>query len=208
MCEPYHSIVQFEDDGASSGGIREGMVKKFGSFVKKIGSALHVSKMGGGHSLAIGQITGDGKRQFLLPDDTKYECDWATRTLKLDGWYRGGNDHQDAFNWAFEYANRVSIGDIRMLRRFLEISMSNTEEFNNYMEHARKLFNKRGLVILDKKLAVIPGWKKRGRWGHRYFQVDPTLQVPATRVVCGLTRNRNLLVTEWADCPEMWANNK
>lgn len=131
MCEPTHSIVQFpdEDDGGNPTEPRidalPTLAQKEGWWTwakKKIGRFFHLSKLGNGHSETLTLIT--PLTHSFLPIDTKYEALWWDRTVHLDGTFHGPDFNQSfALECATDYANRVSIGNLTLLRQFIEGSM-------------------------------------------------------------------------------------
>lgn len=197
MCEPTHSIVQYPDQD-SGGNPTDSIIKaipietKDGGvwqwLRKKIGSWFHFSKLGNGHSEAIGKLTPFARR--LLPDDTKYEALWWNRTVKLDGRFYGEEFDKDAALQATQtYAEGVSIGSLTSLRRFLEVSMLKSERAYRYVEAFVQMLNKKGADAFNKLL-------KR----YCFNVVDHRV----IKFVLGFTRKRELLVPEWADDTKLW----
>lgn len=134
MCEPNHSIVQYpdqDDRGNPTSTMIDAIPSNGDGFFtwakKKIKSWFHFSKLGKGHSEAMSTLSAWARQR--LPEDTKYEAAWWARTVRLDGRYNGGHefDAAEAFNAAHEYAHRVSLGNMTLLRQFLQGSIQKTD---------------------------------------------------------------------------------
>lgn len=231
MCEPYHSIVQFEpppsmnddddrdfhDDGGS--GSPPSRITRYISnavkWVKKIGSRWHLSKMGEGHTGAVGSL--DGIRDtFLLPERTLWEAAWWNRTLKKDG-RTAFLPHQEpiAYAEAKKYADIVSIGSLHSLRQFLENSIRNSQRPSSYVWMIRQqLLNQKGRKSYEHKL--IQAFGKTGAdslFDRAYALLDDKPVSYKTRneyldrlvkIVLGFTRKRDMLVPEWSDDLSLW----
>lgn len=205
MCQPNHSIVQFEppndnDDndthGSGSGEGRLGIVLgKAGQWLRKIGKCFHLSRMGEGHTGAQGHLNGL-RETFFLPTPTLYEAQWWNRKIAFDGWYYGYSDREEVLGYATAYANAVSIGSLHALRTFLEASIKRTEYPEMYVGAFRNMLNARGKTEFEKKINcsyinnrdIVPG------------KVESLI-----RLCLGMTRKRNLLVPEWADDGKLWS---
>lgn len=202
MCEPMHSIVQFpdqDDDGNPTGGkidaIPQSGLWSWGK--KKIASWFHFSKMGFGHSEAMATLTPTAR--WVLPPDTKYEVAWWKRQVKIDGGYSGAyHDASDALEAATEYANRTSIGNLTLLRQFVETSMRKSERPNAYYD------NFHSMLTIDGRNQL--GSKVRNIVGSSYLTeniVKSNLD-KLVKIMMGFTRKRGLLIPEWADDAKLW----
>lgn len=159
MCEPSHSIIQYDPpeydndgDGPGSGMsaqagqyARDGLLAGLGQWAKKIKGWMHLSMLGKGHSETIGARSNGLMYQY---DNVLrlYEAHWWNRSVVKDGaMRRGGYAHnvvvtQQQLEAATNYANLVSIGDLGQLRRFLEQSLAKTDKSNVYLHQFRNGF--------------------------------------------------------------------
>ncbi len=194
MCEPMHSIVQFpsqDDDGNPTETRVDALVSKdkegwldYGK--RKFREWFHLSKMGLGHSETIGAISLFARR--LLPLDTKYEVAWWERKTRLDGMFYGGHQSlkEDALKSADDYARVVSIGNMTLLRQFLETSIKRSQRPQGYVDRFFMMLVPLGKDLLNKRLKLAASWPQ------------------TIKVLMGFTRKRNLLVPEWADDAKIW----
>lgn len=167
--------------------------------MRKVGQFFHFSKLGNGHSEAIGYA----KRHYgRVPEPTRYETNWWDRTVHLDGGFynqkgeriRPDASHvQESLACAEGYANQVCIGNLSMLRRFLEESIKKSDVPINYIDQMRRgLFNLKGKLEFEKReKLIIPS----GRDTY----------IPQFMKMClGLTRRREFLNDSWADDTKLW----
>lgn len=205
MCEPMHSIVQITDPNESddkdddltgqSGQNRvTTALSNLGQWCRKFGKWLHISKMGAGHSQAIGKVSAAG-HNFLYSTMTDYECEWWIRKLRHDGGFHGKSEDKDkAFACAWNYCKAVSVGSLTALRRFLEASIVRSVRAPNYVEAFRKMLSPKGLVQLDKQKKLLDELSKGGELKKQQL----------TNLLLGFTRKRGLLIPEWADDDSLW----
>lgn len=218
MCEPTHSITQMPDQDPDSGMPTEqilGLEKKPDSFLKKILRWFHFSKLGRGHHEGIAASPLADKKLEQI-GYAQYEALWWERKVQRDGppvWRLTGWDwrnqeeayakrelaSQEAFDCAKEYANRVSIGSLSALRRFLEGSLKCTDRACSYIEAFRNMLNPQGKLQLENKLKLV-GMVSSGY----YHELPSKLLEPVTNTILGLTRKRKLLIPEWADDSNLW----
>lgn len=197
MCEPKHSIVQYpddHDDDASGQSYVKSILQGLGQWGKRIGNWFHLSKMGKGHSEAVGQVS-KGSVWQIWDTLTNYECFWWDRKVELDGMFRGKIDKETALSSAKEYAKQVSIGSLTSLRRFLEASIKQTERPTLYLQRFHSSFlNQRGKKDFERRLRVVD------------VSIDKAnLSKDAlTKLMLGYTRRRGLLVPAWADDVSLW----
>jgi hypothetical protein len=211
MCEPYHSVVQLPekppDDsdidvgGTLSGGSGGGIAAKLGSMLKKIGSWFHLSRMGSGHSESF---ESSGLASQKLPPTLQYEINWVERSMTRDPL----NDrsrvylHQMLLNDAHEaaqiYADRVSVGSLPALRRFLEASVKASDRSWLYFDEFSRLLLPKHRDTYIKKIQELGG--KLSRYGA----TDPATHPSITKLMLGYTRKRHLLIPEWADDDRLW----
>lgn len=223
MCEPTHSICQFpdqDDNGNPTGGLIDAAISSGGKDTmtqstragqvwewtkKRFGNWFHFSKMGFGHSESVGALPMAGR--MLLPDDTKYEAQWWDRTVKLDGWFHGKDyDKQFALECASQYAHKVSIGSLTLLRQFLETSMRRSERPRAYLEAFVQILNTKGRSVLASKLKCLgltPQMLPISFYGRCNQLLNNQVDL-AIKVMLGLTRKRRLLVPEWVDDRSLW----
>lgn len=211
MCEPNHSIVQFpnEDDWGTPTESRLGAAVDNGvlGWCKKIGRWLHLSKMGKGHSEALG-ITPSWSSTSTLPDATFYEVEWWIRKVNLDGSFRTSmlshtpeywdsrrQIQQDAKDAAVKYAQAVSIGNLTTLRRFLETSIKKSSYASKYFQCFELMLTANGRDLFAKRFNDL-----RKSLGHvRDKNLDKYI-----KMTLGFTRKRHLLVPEWSDDSRLW----
>ncbi len=224
MCQPAHSIIQFDppddDDqdhggNASSGRIMSALGKA-GKWLKKIGNMFHLSTMGQGHHGALGEIDGF-KDTFILPERTYFEAHWWNREVKIDGFFNGRRsaplyingesanvelrelEKVEALKNSKLYADAVSIGSLHALRQFLEVSLDKTEDPNLYVLAMRRILNRKGLVAYEQRLKQIPHIQEIN---YNKFAFD--LRESIKGLLLGFTRKRHLLIPEWADDTKLW----
>lgn len=213
MCEPHHSINQFDDEDGPRTGMLKGAIQSTPkSWMKRIWDWLHFSRMGAGHSEAM-RASGF-TREYIAPDMTRYEVSWWDRSIKRDGTYYSSrrSEYNEALSAAEKYAHSVSIGDLQMLRRFLEDSLSLSPNPEMYVHYFRKMLNKEGIKEMEAKCMFISGGKNSSAQSvmsrlasvNRLSPEGLVLIKAATKMVCGLTRKRALLVPEWADDDTLW----
>ena len=221
MCEPNHSIVQFEDpsdDDKSSGQsnrIVEGL-KDLGKWLRNKLGWWHLSQMGSGHSESINWAR---TNDWVMPRSIFYEAQWWDRTIRVDAGgtflnhrfgYHTSQIPQLAKDAAKSYADDVSIGSLSALRRFLETSIKETSHANKYIYHAiHYLFNSKGRDYIGQQL-------DRGKISLTSLysdirQQDNNLTRDTVRklnsvisIIVGGTRNRKLLTCAWADDDSLW----
>ena len=200
MCEPSHSINQFDDQDGPRAGMLKSHLQQPESWLKKIWKWLHFSRMGAGHSEAIkatGYVEG-----HTIPDITRYEVHWWNRKVKRDGLYVGSEkaEADDALEAASEYANRVSIGSLQSLRRFLEVSIDKTPNPKQYVKAFRDMLTADGLLQFEKRLQKFGGvlYLANRDWA------EEKLRKIIAATCCGFTRKRGLLIPEWADDTKLW----
>lgn len=208
MCEPAHSVVQYPDepyDGPFSDGqsqrdaLTTALGKGFG-WMKKIGSWLHLSKFGAGHSGAKSNMTAlswNDRTRLYLPSPTNYEGLWWERKFELD-MCQASND---AFESAKEYHLRSAMGNMSIFRRFLETSMKNSRSPHLYVQ-----------ALLDAVLSPAG----RDKMLEKFRQVfgrsatsDTVLGNSRTvergiKIVMGITRKRNLFLPHWSEDDLLW----
>lgn len=191
MCEPYHSINQFEDQGPN--GCSGLIIKPLADIATKIRNWFHLSKAGAGHSEALTKALGG---RFYDLRENKWEVAWWNREVKLDGDYRGIFDPADAKIACEKYADMTAIGDIRTFRRWFEAVLQKTHRPSTYLYVMERMFTAAGRDALAKAIRSVSPVK---RYAPR-VGMEPTL----IKRVMGLTRKRELLIPEWADCPKSW----
>lgn len=219
MCEPSHSIIQYDppgnDDDAQGGQsaqsgeyVRNGLLAGLGQWSKRIKRWFHLSMLGKGHSETIGARSKGLMHRY---DSTLrlYEAHWWNRQVTKDGAISNGNyisvnvSHEQ-LQEATEYAKLVSIGDLGQLRRFLEQSLEKTDRQYVYLDRFRNNFlNKEGREEFDKKCQQVFNVKP-----NRLVDISNGVQrIPLQSVikyVLGFTRKRKLIVPEWADDTRLW----
>jgi hypothetical protein len=212
MCEPHHSIVQFPDkddnDNPTGPAVEAIPQQAEGWFAwgrRKLGEWFHFSKMGFGHSEALGQLCPLARR--ILPPDTKYEASWWDRTVRRDGPYYGRDyDAQPALDCAIQYARAVSIGNLALLRQFLDRSLRRSNRPWVYIDPFTRLLNLEGCNAFTRKLKRLLGITSLSALTHMLGSVADNKDRLDTviKVMLGFTRRRNWLVPEWADDRALW----
>lgn len=216
MCEPSHSIVQFrdEDDDNNPTGPRLDMIgapigadsNLWDKMKKKISNWFHFSCPGFGHSETLERMT--ARMRLKIPQDTKYEAAWWTRSVKLDGRFYGINlnmfdcsSHREqhieiakaeALVAATTYANKVSIGNMTLLRQFLEISVRKSERPIAYIEQFTRMLLTKAKDQFSQKIKRLVGDNIKSR-------IETVIAI-----MMSFTRKRNLLVSEWSDDGTIW----
>lgn len=200
MCEPTHSISQFPPDDPSSGTPQGAKISALGrimEFGRKIAQWFHWSKIGKGHheSFAV-----NIDNRLWMPSHTKYEALWWERKVVIDGPFCGESfEREEALQCASLYAQDISIGNLTVLRRFLESSLRATEVPFLYLERFFGSF----LSIEGKKHAKVRLKKAVGhlelgtlRRSPSDFHLDRIIAV-----MMAMTRKREWLQDAWADLP-------
>jgi hypothetical protein len=153
-----------------------------------------------------------------------YECRWWDRKVTRDG-FRGrgvgklfsaeGRTFKDMVNAetleaATEYANRVSIGNMTMLRQFLTMSLKNTDRVAVYVEAFYNMLNAKGRDELRAKAKIVTG-TPLSKYDVSMYTPSFWTKEKLTGVInllCGFTRKRELLIPEWADDGLIWKEAK
>jgi hypothetical protein len=200
MCEPSHSIVQYDpedDDNNRFGGTLDfGLVMdKLGRFAKKIGQWFHISKMGAGHS-------GAQRRVLYLPDPVLYEGEWWNKgNMKLD--CRHGPEAGPQFDAGYEYHMRVCMGSMQIFRRFFETSLQETNSLHLYITRFMEcVLTSEGRDQLSKRISsIMPGKQILAGKGR----VEDSVKDKIIKATMGYTRKRNILVPEWSMDDGFWS---
>lgn len=198
MCEPNHSIVQYPDRDPDSGNPTEEKIESItpkDGWFKKILGWFHLSRLGSGHSRAIASV----RHEAMLPVPFLYEAKWWDRTVHVDGMKARRREVADeALDCATEYSRRVVIGNLSMLRRFLEISLKKSDIPGAYVHqfvHALCVKDKKDDLVKRLRL-VCPRWDKS--WDSMQ-NLDGII-----KVLLGFTRHRENLCDAWADDDSLW----
>lgn len=212
MCEPYHSVVQVEDDDGPQGPVANGggwfgqvygeALRSINGFGKRIGRFFHVSRMGAGHSGAIkSQGIGACREHHLI----RYETAWWERQVRFDNspWHLDDWAKQEALDAATKYSNLVSIGSVQTVRRFLEVSLAQTSSLGMYLHRYRLMFNKQGVRQVDNALRQF-GMGRSGKFKFVNSLDRIENGQSALNALVGLTRQRRLLVPVWSDDKSLW----
>jgi hypothetical protein len=205
MCEPTHSIVQFpnKDDDDNPTAPRIETIGDSGWIIwarKKIMDWFHFSKMGFGHSESLSKLTPTARS--MLPINTKYETQWWIRKTIRDGRYYGLHQAEAplALECAAEYAKRVSVGNLTLLRQFLEMTMKRSEKPSEYIGPFCLMLSERGknefFLKMQRLLGIKSFYAIEGKVAHHLELI--------IKVMLGFTRKRDLLVPEWADDSKLW----
>lgn len=214
MCEPYHSIVQYDgrndnDDNLPFSGqmdteqrLMAGLGAKVMSWGKKIRDWFHFSKLGSGHHKAIELV---GRKSLYLPIETRYEGVWWDRTFQVDGYYHGPIvDESTAIQSAKEYHEEVVMGSMSKFRRFFELSIRKSDWAYLYVTRFfENVLTSRGRDEVLRKLRTV---FERTATVHSLFapNVAEAERARATDVVMGFTRKRSLFLPHWADNSKLW----
>lgn len=208
MCEPTHSIVQWNDPNdpdddvgglsAQAGQYPKRMLTgKLVKWARKIGKWMHMSRLGRGHSEAIGERSGVAGYHF---DEVfkLYEAEWWHRQVKPDLHFPSA----ELLDCATQYAHTSSIGSLTQLRNFLEVSLRNTERRSGYLQRLRNdMLTEKGRHEFDTKCSKYFRIKKDRLMIHKLSSANIDKLVNFT---LGFTRKRELLVPEWADDDALW----
>lgn len=112
-------------------------------------------------------------------------------------------EEEDKLASAEAYSHAVCMGHIKKLRRFLENSLSSTDNFNTYFTRIFDCFlTSVGRIKMEETLKKING----GRLIDIYGSAPPSQELiqPMTNALIGMTRQRRLIVPEWSDADECW----
>lgn len=220
MCEPMHSMIQFDDpndkddsdndQSAQAGGHSFGRIcGKLSQWSKKLGRWLHVSRLGFGHSETVGRLVGGNVIGWHYEEGkTLYEANWATRDVKVDGRLHVPHYDRDiAIQRATEYANMVSIGNLTTLRNFLEVSLRETDRPWYYMRMMHEyMLTSKGKRAMEHDLRQKFSLKSFDFDSFRSLQElqNATSRKSLTKLMLGYTRRRKLLIPAWADDGQLW----
>ena len=202
MCEPAHSIVQYPEDfddtnlpfgdNVSKQGRISALLAKVGDWSTKIGKFFHISKMGSGHSAAVGLGYNDLK---YLPEPRLYEGYWWVREFGLDGYYR---DNPIALEAARAYHQQVCMGSMQQFRRFLETSLKKTYRPTLYIDRfLHSVLTKEGRDQCVRRLRLLLP-------GRNPSYDDQNHRDKIIKTVMGYTRRRNLFIPTWSDDATFW----
>lgn len=212
MCEPSHSIIQTDDphnppddDNYSSPQAtfaQNRLLQGLGTWAKKIKNWLHLSQLGKGHSETLKSRVASVSSWAYDDVFTRYEAHWWDRKVVFDGGKLVYKQREERLAAATKYAEAVSIGGLSQLRNFLEVSMQNTDRIEAYSSMFREKFlNFDGRVELEnrsKKVFKVPLYKM-------FYLKKNEKQVESwIKFLMGFTRQRKLLVPEWADDDKLW----
>jgi hypothetical protein len=211
MCEPSHSIIQYPTQHYDSGEptkiesifdqlqVPKGIV---------IGSFINYSALGFGHSEALGKLP--STTRYKLPRDTKYEAHWWDRTVCLDGYISLPEYIRDeSLESATTYAHRSSIGDLKILRRFLETSLMKSRHSHMYSHYLFQLFSSKGRQELYQSLDRIFNFKSYSLESTlSTLLLDRTNKAKVIGMILKITRKRENMSDAWADDKVLWTPNQ
>lgn len=224
MCEPAHSIVQYncqddynkDDDDQkpfSSQMDQESRIKAaLGKVLKlgrRIGGWLHFSKFGEGHSGVVDnklspQLVEFGRTSLILPNDTKYENYWWDRKIVFDGRFSGPiSDREPALTAASAYAECSCLGNMSLFRRFLEQSVKSSTRFAHW--YAERFMDY--MLTAEGRTEFTRQLKQAGRGTMFELFKDPNTKDVALAKMMKMTRKRSLLLPHWADNESLWTPN-
>ncbi len=233
MCEPSHSIIQYPTiDPESQDPIRDAVRmavsnahqieineapnEEVAAAIKSSlmlpqgvisGHFINYSRLGSGHSEAIGKLP--ARVRLRLPEDVKYEAHWWNRSVKLDSrlpnWVKliGVDESKDS---ATVYANKTSIGDLKIFRRFLENSLLHSERPGNYAGPFFQMLSLKGFANFEKSLKrIFNGKFSVSDTLHSVFKSkDKKTKAKVIGMMLNMTRKRENLVDEWSDDTKLW----
>jgi hypothetical protein len=236
MCEPSHSIVQYPTyDPFTEDPIRSLISTAVATArtielseantpekVEKIQSSLllpqgvvsgnfiNYSRFGSGHSESIGKLP--TRTLERLPQDVKYEAHWWNRNVKLDSrvpkWVETFGK-QESLDSATFYAERASIGDLKIFRRFLENSLKFSDRPYVYIDHFMMMLTSRGKTFIAEKLRwIFNGKAVNVSMTLHSMLLDKKQKEVAIGVMLKATRKREYLCAEWSDDPKLWVKGK
>lgn len=209
MCEPDHSIVQFpENDDQGTPMMDRLGLGKIGGFFKRIGGFLHISRMGYGHSETWENIGLGVQRYAQVPPYCQFETDWVNRHVRWDAQPPRGSDiiPVDAMASAEEYADRVVLGSMASLRQFIAASIKATRQAGDYADRFAGMLTQEGRGLFWRQMgkAKLARWRGTLNSRRNDMQGDQGYDDKLTKVICGFTRKRSLLIPVWADNPKVW----
>lgn len=230
MCEPAHSIIQFPTEIPSSMVDYKPRIERAvqGSFELQlqyaqpkekraileipqgivIGPFINYSRLGSGHSECLAQLK--SKIREYIPEEMKYEALWWERRVKIDTifdpeWLKEFVI-EESISAATEYARRSSIGDLKILRRFLEVSLQTSDRPSTYSyQFVLNLLSKRGRAKLNEALQKLFYGKKL----HDLDTIEKCLREDRFKnqiigIMMKITRERRNLNDAWADDVGLW----
>jgi hypothetical protein len=191
MCEPYFSTNQFMVDQRAKITIGPALLD-----ATEIRGYYHFAKFGFGHSESLNKVLNNQQ----LPNVLQYETAWWNRSHQFDSYlFRFDRDmrrcygvHNDnpAFVASEIYANRACIGDLPTLRRFLEAALAKTHAWNSFYNAFTEMLSDKGRSHLVRC--------------HKKYNISNYQHPRLINLMIGLTRKREMLVTEWADDDKLW----
>lgn len=243
MCEPNHSILQYEDpddkrdddsDGNEGFGgptaqtARETFLGRLGKWLRKFGRYQHLSVMGKGHTEAQNDVS-PFAQSYILGDHAKFETAWWNRIVTVDtsseymkrmayARSESGRITTEPYTAATQYAEAVCIGNIGLLRRFLEASMESSDRPLSYFAKFTEMLDRAGRVQLEAKTNMFFGRNAYrsmfdigtnqgfgiGSTGKAVMKRLGITTEQVTKLMLGFTRKRSLLVPVWADHELSW----
>lgn len=233
MCEPSHSILQFPTEIPNSDvdylpRIQSAVGQSFNLQVESaqpkqrkiikdsiisipqgtvIGSFINYSRLGSGHSECLSKLR--HTIRGYLPDDMKYEAQWWDRKVKPDCyinpvWLREILIEESLLS-AISYAKRSSIGDLKILRRFLESSLRATENHERYTcMFFYDLLSEKGREGLMGSLKRFFDGKAIRPISINVLIKDEVFSERVIGIMMKMTRKREFLNDAWADDVVLW----
>lgn len=199
MCEPAHSIVQypenfsdvdlpFEDTLDKEIRLKAGLGPAF-KWCNKVDGYYHFSRFGAGHSLAI-PIPVNNYRYLPIP--TYYEGIWWEKRVVFDDGSPNGS-----MPAAVKYHNLSVMGNISLLRRFLETSISKSRYAYLYAEVLiDAVFSRKGRDAIHAKVKKVFG---NNIDIHYLFSDRGHIKNKAMKIFLGATRHQDFLQPQFGD---------
>jgi len=192
MCEPAHSIVQYnlqDDLSAQSNQTRivHGLCE-LAAWGKQIGGYFHISCLGSGHTESIKWAKA---KELYLPEEIRWEGNWWDRTFNLDSPIRTipFGPYAEVEKAAQEYHNRVAMGTIQKFRNFLETSLRKTNRMAFYLPRLHDMFDVEASNLLFRKIKRLDFVKEKEQ---------------VISAIMGLTRKRKSFRAHFADDDKFW----
>lgn len=201
MCEPYFSTNQFDNSQRTMLTIGPAL-----NDATLVDNYYHFAAFGYGHSTSLERVLNSQQ----VSDVYQYETAWWNRSHRFDSFagmygytlHFKGPTEEDAnvrYEASLRYANIACIGNLGTLRRFLDAALpiaDNNSMFEKFYSVFRQMLNSRGKRQLETVYRGILG------------KILPVYDTRLHKAMLGLTRKRDMLVSEWADDDKLWPSSK
>jgi hypothetical protein len=116
---------------------------------------------------------------------------------------------QESLDSATFYAERASIGDLKIFRRFLENSLKFSDRPYLYIDHFMMMLTPRGKAFIAQQLRwIFDGKALNVPMTLCNMLADKKQKEVAIGVMLKATRKREYLCAEWSDDSKLWVKEK